>query len=1034
MRILRIGIHNLNSLRGKHELDFTESPLADNPLYAIVGPTGAGKTTILDAITLALYGQTERNKATTEANREVSTVMTHGTAHCRAEVEFETTDGRYRSVWRRRRAHKKVGRDLQPSEREISRFNPQSGSFDILATKKREVDRLTEEIVGLNFERFVRSVMLTQGAFDRFLKSTSGEKAEILEQITGTDVYKELSEAAFRRHKLAREAYERVKESISQRMPLEAGARAALEAELEEGSKHIIAWTNEVARWTGLRERYLTVDKLTHQLRQVREDGRSLEASWRDLADDRRRLAENDRLEPCRADLFLEQKLAEESREVGESLVTAERMAEEHQRALERSAQARREARERQRANEEGQAEEDQIIQRAEAVEQSLAGLHQEGQRLAAELSSHLRTREKLLAQLRAIDLELQDLARELDGARPADIEENLRRLEETIPRHERELAAVEAAIRYRQLEARIAAERTRATTIQEELTAVRQRLAEHRERVDAATQLVEMQKLRVENASLRAQVADHRHALRADQPCPLCGSCHHPYREQHTPAPENELTEATNQLTRLQNELTRHDNALGVSLQEERAAERQHDRVATLLAELSSQLGEEEPNDSLEGLLADESVIRAELERGRAELTRLRKIRTRLPELRGKEVQRAETDKKRTEVDAAITTLEAQVAHTDRQLREQTTALRQLIGERSVREYRRYVAERSERLQKEVTRLQAEEQRCTTAAASVNERVTVLRERRSNLDREITKVKQRLEQSLADSDHTTTTARAVLLDPARVTHLRQQLREADRKRQAADAMLQRVTEEHAQATQALLEVPPRAEVEESLQAADRQLGETQRQMGAVGVLIRQDDALIRESATLTAELAVLERERDRWGRMNELIGSADGKKFRSFAQGITLQRLVEIGNHHLETINPRYRMQYAPPPPGGKEELEIEIVDTYMNDNRRTMSTLSGGETFLVSLALALGLSDLASGKRLIQSLFIDEGFGTLDGKTLDQAMVTLEQLQAQGKSIGIISHVQQLRERVHCQIRLEPVGDGFSRIELAN
>ena len=194
MKILRIGILNLNSLRGQHTIDFTAAPLADHPLYAIVGPTGAGKTTILDAITLALYGQTERTKSLTDSKKEVATVMTHGTAQCHAEVEYETTAGRFRSVWRRRRAHKKAHKDLQDSKREISRWNAVTGVFDILATKKREVDQLTEQYTGLSYDRFVRSVMLTQGDFDRFLKSDSGEKAAILEQITGTEVYQRLSE------------------------------------------------------------------------------------------------------------------------------------------------------------------------------------------------------------------------------------------------------------------------------------------------------------------------------------------------------------------------------------------------------------------------------------------------------------------------------------------------------------------------------------------------------------------------------------------------------------------------------------------------------------------------------------------------------------------------------------------------------------------------------------------------------------------------------------------------------------------------
>jgi len=170
----------------------------------------------------------------------------------------------------------------------------------------------------------------------------------------------------------------------------------------------------------------------------------------------------------------------------------------------------------------------------------------------------------------------------------------------------------------------------------------------------------------------------------------------------------------------------------------------------------------------------------------------------------------------------------------------------------------------------------------------------------------------------------------------------------------------------------------------------------------------------------------------DRWTVMAKLIGSADGKKFRSYAQAITLQRLIDVGNDHLGSISPRYRMEYAAPGAGTGENLEIIIRDTYHDDNRRTMATLSGGETFLISLALALGLSDLASGKNLIQSLFIDEGFGTLDGKTLEKAMTTLEQLRDQGKSIGLISHVASLRERIYCQIRLEPVGDGFSAVEV--
>ncbi|RMF20679.1 MAG: ATP-binding cassette family protein, partial [Bacteroidetes bacterium] len=165
----------------------------------------------------------------------------------------------------------------------------------------------------------------------------------------------------------------------------------------------------------------------------------------------------------------------------------------------------------------------------------------------------------------------------------------------------------------------------------------------------------------------------------------------------------------------------------------------------------------------------------------------------------------------------------------------------------------------------------------------------------------------------------------------------------------------------------------------------------------------------------------------ERWERLNDLIGSADGKKFRTYAQGLTLRKLVQLANRYLETLNGRYVIHKPE-----EDTLELSIIDTYQADNERSMNTLSGGESFLVSLALALGLSDMAGRKTRIRSLFIDEGFGTLDEASLDLAISTLENLQAQGKLIGIISHVKELKERIATQIRVLKRGSGFSVIEV--
>ncbi len=160
------------------------------------------------------------------------------------------------------------------------------------------------------------------------------------------------------------------------------------------------------------------------------------------------------------------------------------------------------------------------------------------------------------------------------------------------------------------------------------------------------------------------------------------------------------------------------------------------------------------------------------------------------------------------------------------------------------------------------------------------------------------------------------------------------------------------------------------------------------------------------------------------------MIGSKDGNKFAKFAQGITLDQLIYLANKHLEILSPRYELQRNI---DSNKLLEIEVVDGFQGDISRPVSTLSGGESFIVSLALALGLSALASQKISIDSLFLDEGFGTLDPDSLEMALNALSALQSSGKMIGVISHVEALKERIPLQIRVIPKGDGTSFIELS-
>ncbi|MCT7609747.1 hypothetical protein N5U14_02695 [Aliarcobacter butzleri] len=163
--------------------------------------------------------------------------------------------------------------------------------------------------------------------------------------------------------------------------------------------------------------------------------------------------------------------------------------------------------------------------------------------------------------------------------------------------------------------------------------------------------------------------------------------------------------------------------------------------------------------------------------------------------------------------------------------------------------------------------------------------------------------------------------------------------------------------------------------------------------------------------------------------KLNEMIGSASGDKFAKFAQGITLDQLIYLANKHLQILSPRYELQRSN---DSSKLLEIEIIDGFQCDVVRPVSTLSGGESFIVSLSLALGLSALASQKISIDSLFLDEGFGTLDSDSLELALNALNQLQSSGKMVGVISHVEALKERISLQIRVMPKGDGTSLLNL--
>lgn len=267
---------------------------------------------------------------------------------------------------------------------------------------------------------------------------------------------------------------------------------------------------------------------------------------------------------------------------------------------------------------------------------------------------------------------------------------------------------------------------------------------------------------------------------------------------------------------------------------------------------------------------------------------------------------------------------------------------------------------------------------------------------------------------------------RLLAIDDAQLGELRQRLQAAEKAIEQGRVLLQEREQRLQQhATQAQADMP--------VETLEQTFAELQQQLAAqeqhcAELRARQADDQRRQQAhqALTEQIDQAYRHWQRWARLNALIGSASGDVFRKIAQGYNLDLLLHHANSQLRQLAKRYRLKR------GGSALGLLVLDTEMGDELRSVHSLSGGETFLVSLALALGLASMASSTLRIESLFIDEGFGSLDPESLQLAMDALDGLQAQGRKVAVISHVQEMHERIPVQIQVRRQGNGLSDVEV--
>ena len=373
---------------------------------------------------------------------------------------------------------------------------------------------------------------------------------------------------------------------------------------------------------------------------------------------------------------------------------------------------------------------------------------------------------------------------------------------------------------------------------------------------------------------------------------------------------------------------------------------------------------------------------------------------------------------------------LQAQFAELERQQQQSQANLSALLGEQpGAEQWQQHLEQAVEHARQQETQAGQQLQHTQARLIELASDLKAKGEHLSALEQEHAEVRSKIEQwrqhhpELDDSG----LEQLLALDDNAVSQLRQRLQDSEKALEQAQILLkerqQRLEQHQTLATPEL----PAETLEHALHALQEQLASSEQTCAELRAEQADDQRRQQANQALAERIAQAYAEWQRWARLNALIGSATGDTFRKIAQGYNLDLLVHHANAQLRQLAKRYRLKR------GGSLLGLLVLDTEMGDELRSVHSLSGGETFLVSLALALGLASMASSTLRIESLFIDEGFGSLDPESLQLAMDALDGLQAQGRKVAVISHVQEMHERIPVQIQVRRQGNGLSTVEVS-
>lgn len=1004
MKILKIELRNIASLKGDHTVDFTQNPLNHAGLFLISGPTGSGKSTLLDAICLAIYNRMPRlGKVSKNELLSSGSVITRHTSDALARVTYSCTAGVFSSQWQISTNSRGNLNDYQ-----LELFNAMGQSMGL---KKSEVPLENERLIGLDYEQFTRAVVLAQGEFAQFLKSDEKTRAALLEKITGERIYRELGKAAYERAKNLRVL-------STQLLDQQEGLRQQLlDQEVFELK------TNEKTKLEEALARALEVQKqkelaVTHrksllqaksQLAALFEKEQQSKASWSAWEEvNGSKLKRHDSLQPIRTELNTWHASQTELKALSATLAQSQsNLLGAESTAL----QLRNRAAEVLGAFEEG----DDLMETLDLFSRKVRKLHQaeiearEKAKVSADLLNTFITQQpewsgssldgfdaliqtwenaKAKNAERLVFLTTQDAELGASGLDDDSLDEWDQRCHQWVH--------LENSWNERQAQAQ---------QLQQSIDSIHEKVRDLPEAIALAGSTLKLATAEEDAAEARwslhriqSSLSEHRSQLQPGEACPLCGALEHPSADGF-------------------------DEAAGVSLKDvaQAAKERvvklqsEHQRLVSQLEVSQANLEQEKAH--LEGLRLSEVQRRLQLViaefpedwrnlSGSSCLTRLRDWKTNRIGLRLEE-------ERLNQLKAGFEQL--QTWHSKFELHLQCEA-----------EFKQ-IWSSTESIDDFMSQWNGE---WAKASADINQFQAQLKTTQSSLlglQARFEKAIEQIETSIQEIGiPTIDLAWSQLLNPME----EEQLRKDEKQLLLHHNQLKTEHESQFKAVQILQEKDAKGTEEELLAAL-----ESAKNL-ALQLSHSRDELISSLNQHVNAKTRMLELEAERlrilgdgkkWVQLDELMGDSGGHAFNKFAQQLTTNQLIAMANRRLEGLTDRYRFAFP------ESDGPLAVLDEHMANERRSVQTLSGGETFLMSLGLALALSDLAARNADVGDLFIDEGFGTLDPATLDGVLDVLERLQATaGRNVGIISHVEGLKERIATQVRLEPTGHGHSKIRI--